>query len=182
MRDEMTIKAAIGLRVRLRRTRLIARARLALAGFAVCCIAGSTAADAAALDRFAGQWVVAGAVVAPWASDPRDPGDTADAQRLVGQRLAIGAGVFRAPDPLGCAKPTFAFRTAAADMLFEGSLNADGANKPTDPVAAARLLGVTQKTSPAMTASCSEVEFVLIDHDTMLFGLNNRVFTVKRAK
>jgi hypothetical protein len=33
-----------------------------------------------------------------------------------------------------------------------------------------------------MTASCSEVEFFLFDPDTILFGLNNRVFTVKRAK
>ena len=33
-----------------------------------------------------------------------------------------------------------------------------------------------------MTASCSEVEFLLIDPDTMLFGLDNRVFTAKRAK
>ena len=51
-----------------------------------------------------------------------------------------------------------------------------------DSVAAARALHVTAKTTPAMTASCSEVEFLLIDPDTMLFGLNNRVFSVTRAK
>jgi hypothetical protein len=33
-----------------------------------------------------------------------------------------------------------------------------------------------------MTASCSEVEFLLLDPDTILFGLNNRIFTAKRAK
>jgi hypothetical protein len=66
--------------------------------------------------------------------------------------------------------------------LFEGSLNADGAGKPTDPVAAARALGMTQKTARGMTASCSKVEFYLVDPDTILFGLNNRVFTVRRAK
>jgi hypothetical protein len=33
-----------------------------------------------------------------------------------------------------------------------------------------------------MTASCSEVEFVLLDPDRLLFGLNNRVYTMKRGK
>jgi hypothetical protein len=33
-----------------------------------------------------------------------------------------------------------------------------------------------------MTASCSEVEFFLLDPDTFVFGLNDRVFTAKRVK
>jgi hypothetical protein len=33
-----------------------------------------------------------------------------------------------------------------------------------------------------LTASCSEVEFFLVGPDTMLFGLNNRVFTAKRVR
>jgi hypothetical protein len=158
------------------------RVRVALAGSALCCIAASVSAPAVAQERFAGDWVVANAVVAPWASDPKDPTDQADAKRILGKRLAIGKGFLRAPEPLGCAKPTYALRDATADTLFEGSLNTDGANKPTDPEAAARALGITQKTVRGMTASCSEVEFLLIDPDTMLFGLNNRVFTAKRAK
>jgi hypothetical protein len=58
----------------------------------------------------------------------------------------------------------------------------DGVGKSTDPVAAARALGVTQKTTRAMTASCSEVEFILVNPDTLLFGLNNRIFAAVRAK
>ena len=134
-----------------------------------------------AQERFAGQWVVAGAIVAPWASDPKDHSDAADARRLVGKRLAIDAKSFRAPQPLGCAKPSYNFRDATADTLFEGSLNADGGGKPADAVVVARSLGVNQQTVRGMTASCSEVEFFLIDPDTILFGLNNRVFTAKRA-
>jgi hypothetical protein len=145
-------------------------------------IACSTSASAAGPGRFAGKWVISSVVMAPWAKDPKEPADEADAQRLVGKPLAIGGGVFRGPEPLGCAKPTYAFRSASADTLFEGSLNADGADKPTDPVVVARALHVTAKATPTMTASCSEDEFVLVDPDTMLFGLNNRVFTVKRAK
>lgn len=154
----------------------------ALVGIAPCWIAASASLPAAAQERFAGDWVVAGAVVAPWASEPRDPTDEAEARRFLGKRLAIGASALRAPAPLGCAKPTCVFRNAAADTLFEGSLSADGANKPTDPVVVARSLGVTQPTTRGMTASCSEVEFFLTGPDTMLFGLNNRVFTAKRAK
>lgn len=156
--------------------------RLAAAVATALWIAGSTSVFAAGLGRFAGNWVISSAVAAPWAKDPKNPTDEADAQRLIGKPLAIGAGFFRGPPPLGCDKPTYAFRSASADTLFEGSLNADGADKPTDPVAAARALHVTAKTTPAMTASCSEVEFLLIDPNTMLFGLNNRVFSVRRAK
>jgi len=156
--------------------------RLAAVAAVALWIACSTSAGAAGLGRFAGNWVISSAVAAPWAKDPKDPADEADAQRLIGKPLAIGAGFFRGPQPLGCDKPTYAFRGASADTLFEGSLNADGADKPTDPVVVARALRVTTKTTPAMTASCSEVEFLLIGPDTMLFGLNNRVFSVTRAK
>jgi hypothetical protein len=137
---------------------------------------------AAAQERFAGQWLIAGAVAAPWASNPKDAADEADAQRLVGKPLVIGATDFQAPEPLGCAKPKYVFRNATADELFEGSLNHDGAGKDVDADVAARALGMTRKMARGMTASCSEVEFFLIDPDTILFGLNNRVFTVKRAK
>jgi hypothetical protein len=142
---------------------------------ALCMTVASTASGAKAQERFAGRWAIAGSVVAPWASDPKDAADAADARRLVGKRIEIGTHFFNAPQPLGCAKPTYVFRAATADTLFEGSLNADGANKPTDPVVVARSFGMTGRTVRGMTASCSEVEFFLFDPDTILFGL-------KRAK
>ena len=156
--------------------------RLALAGLAAWAMALAASGPAAAQARFAGQWVIAKTAVASWARNPRDPADTADARRLVGQRLVIGPARLRAPQPLGCAHPTYAFRDAGADTLFEGGLNADGADRPTDPGALARALGMTTRTVRGMTASCSEVEFFLVGPDTMLFGLNNRVFTVRRVK
>jgi hypothetical protein len=155
------------------------RPRLAFAGAALVVL---TAIPAAAQEHFAGRWLISSAVAAPWASNPKDAADEADAQRLIGKPMTIAASAFRAPEPLGCAKAKYVFRNAGAGALFEGSLNADGGGKPTDPVAAARTLGMTQKTARGMTASCSEVEFYLVDPDTILFGLNNRVFTVKRAK
>ncbi|MGA8171378.1 MAG: hypothetical protein WB816_11210 [Methylocystis sp.] len=120
-------------------------------------------------------------VLAPWAR-ASDASDEADAKRLVGERVEISATALRAPAPLGCAKATYVFRDRTADMFFEGSLNQDGHGKPTDPNVAARALGIESNTMRAMTASCSEVEFVLVDPDTLLFGLNNRIFTMKRGK
>jgi hypothetical protein len=158
------------------------RARWSMAAFAACAIVAAIAAPAAAQEHFAGQWRVASAVAAPWARDFKRPAEGAEIKRFLGKTIAIGPTVLRAPEPLGCARPKYDFRDAGADTLFEGSLNADGAGKSTDPVAAARALGMTQKTARGMTASCSEVEFFLVDPDTILFGLNNRVFTVKRAK
>ena len=163
-----------------RRQGLIRRRALAVLTAGAMALAAS--GPAAAQQRFAGQWVVAKAAVASWAGDPKDPADVADARRLAGQRLVISASRLRAPEPLGCAHPTYEFRDAGADTLFEGGLNADGADRPTDPVALARALGMTTRTVRAMTASCSEVEFFLVDPDTLLFGLNNRVFTAKRVK
>jgi hypothetical protein len=147
-----------------------------------CTLAATLSSPAAAQERFAGQWTIVSAVPGPWARDPKNAVDEAEAQRFIAKTLTIGAPMLRAPEPLGCAKPTYTFRNAGADTLFEGSLNADGADKPTDPVAVAKTLGIVQKTMRGMTASCSEVEFFLLDPDTFVFGLNNRVFTAKRVK
>ena len=165
-----------------RRQGLTGQALGAATGLAVWLVAASAPAPAAAQARFAGQWVIAKAAVAPWARNPNEPADAADARRLVRKRLTIGAHRLTAPQPLGCVRPTYVFRDAGADTLFEGGLNTDGADRPTDPVALARSLGITQKTVRGMTASCSEVEFFLIGPDTVLFGLNNRVFTLTRVK
>lgn len=67
-------------------------------------------------------------------------------------------------------------------MLFEGGLNADGEGRPTDPVKVARSLGLAKDRFEAMTASCSEIEYLLVAPATIVFGLDNRVFTMTRAK
>jgi len=106
------------------------------------------------------------------------------ARRLVGpardHRHQAASGP---PRPLGLrqAEPT-PFRDAAADTLFEGSLNADGNDKPTDPVVVAKSArsGRRENDPRHDGECCSEVEFFLIKarHD-LLIGLNNRVFTLK---
>lgn len=156
--------------------------RAGFVALAVCVMGGYFSGQAAAQERFAGQWAIAGAVTAPWAPRSSDASDELEARRLIGKRVEISAGALRAPAPLGCAKATYVFRDTTPDMLFEGGLSADGDGKPTDPGVVARGLGIENKTLRAMTASCSEVEFVLLDPDRLLFGLNNRVYTMKRGK
>ena len=158
---------------------IAAGARLALAALALCAL---TTIGAQAQERFAGRWMIVSAVAAPWASHPQDSVNEAEAKRFVGQAMTIAAKSLSGPEPLGCAHATYAFRNTTADGLFEGALTADAAGKPADAAAAARALGVSAKRVRAMTASCSEVEFVLAGPDTILFGLNDRVFTAKRSK
>jgi hypothetical protein len=158
---------------------IAASARLALAVLALC---ASAATGPQAQERFAGRWTIAGAVAAPWARNPQGGVDEAEAKRLVGQPMMIAVRSLSAPEPLGCAHATYVFRNTSAEGLFEGALTADASGKPTDAVAAARALGISAKSVRAMTASCSEVEFVLAGPDTIMFGLNDHVFTATRAK
>lgn len=135
---------------------------------------------AVAQQRFTGRWTIAAAEVAPWADDPNNAADTAEARKLVGQPVSFSARALAAPEFLGCKRPTYAFRQAAADTLFEGGLTSDAADRPADAVATARKLGITAAEITGMTASCSEVEFFLADPNRILFALNNRIYTLKR--
>lgn len=152
------------------------------AGMIAAPAAGQDARPKSDPDLFTGHWKIASAVTAPWASDPTNKADTAEAKRLLGKELIIGKTLFQGPAPLGCAKPSFVIRDETPDMVFEGSLSADGANKPTDPIAVARSLGIDQTKVRGMTASCSEVEFLYLDFNKIMFGLNNRIFTARREK
>ena len=55
-------------------------ASLALVAAALSALAGPAAAQA----KFAGQWLVTAAVVAPWDNAPKDPVDAKEAKRFVG--------------------------------------------------------------------------------------------------
>jgi hypothetical protein len=142
----------------------------------------AVAGPAAAQARFAGTWTIAGASVAPWARDPKDAQDAAEARRLVGRTVRFGKDALAAPEPLGCKRPSYEFREAEPDTLFEGGLEHDGADRPLDAVAQARKLGITARRVTGMTASCSEVEFFLTAPDTVLFGLDNRIYALKRKR
>jgi hypothetical protein len=102
-------------------------------------------------------------------------------RRLIGQTIAFGPKTVAGPKPLGCWKPVYATRQDGPDMLFQGSLaEPDRAGKPRDAATLARGLGMTSATIATLEVGCSEVEFHALAPDVLVFGLDNRVYTVRR--
>ena len=83
------------------------------------------------------------------------------------------------PAPLGCARATYSAHNDTADLLFEGSLaEPDRNGKPRNAEASARALGMTTHTVETVETSCSEVAYHRLSPTTLLFGLNNRIYTL----
>lgn len=128
-----------------------------------------------------GQWVIAKASLAPWA-DPLQRGSPAEARRLVGRRVNFAPHAVTGPAPLGCPQAAYSVRQDTADLLFEGSLaEPDRNGKPRDAVALARKLGMTTRAVETVETSCSEVAYHRFSPRTLVFGLNNRIYTLHPA-
>lgn len=89
------------------------------------------------------------------------------------------------PELLGCGQTETTVETLPFAGLFEGGLAGD----PKDPAAAydedkarklALDLGFTAEPVPTLYQGCSEIGLHLRDATTLLFGLDNRIFTMKR--
>lgn len=128
-----------------------------------------------------GRWIIARAALAPWA-DPLQRGGAAEARRLVGRTVIFAPHSVTGPAPLGCTHATYASHQDTADLLFEGSLaEPDRRGRPRDPVALARALGMTRRTVETVETSCSEVAYHRFSPTTLVFGLNNRIYTLRPA-
>ena len=133
---------------------------------------------------FAGNWKITGAVHAPW-EDPAHPMITDDAERYTDKLVTIARDSLTGPDLMGCGKTEVTVETLPFAGLFEGGLGAD----PKDPAGAydetkakklALELGFTAEPVPTLFQGCSEVSLHLRDASTLLFGLNDRIFTLKK--
>jgi hypothetical protein len=159
------------------------RSRLVYAlAFALACVSSSAAY---ALDAaFAGRWVIAGAVIAPWA-DPQQAGGPAEEKRLVGQTVTFGPTAVVGPPPLGCPHAAYTQHDDPPDMLYEGGLaEPDAHGKPRDAVALAHSLGLIGPTAHTLETGgrCSEIAYHLLAPGVLSFGLNNRVYTLNRPQ
>jgi hypothetical protein len=144
-----------------------------------------TALPAAAEDfAFAGSWTIVGAVHAPW-EDPDKPIVSDDADRYVGKTVTITLDSMEGPGLMGCGKTAITVDSHPFAGIFEGGLAAD----PKDPggrcdAAKARRaaldLGFTREPVPTLYQGCSELGLHLRDANTLLFGLNNRIFTMHK--
>jgi len=132
--------------------------------------------------QFAGRWIITGATVAPWA-DPLQRGGAEEEKRLVGKVVAFGPHSILGPSPLGCPRATYTQRDDPPDMLYEGGLaEPDASGKPRDAAALAHALGLVGPVARTLEtgAQCSEVSYHLLAPGLLSFGLNNRVYTLRR--
>jgi hypothetical protein len=130
-------------------------------------------AQAATLD-FLGNWTVTTSEPAPWA-DPKYKPVASDLKALVGHTVAFRVDAIDAPAPLTCRKPRYAIKQYAPDMLFQGSLTASDKQ--------ALALGFTGKTIQTVETGCEGAfDFHFVDADHAMFGLNNRIYRLQRAK
>lgn len=128
-----------------------------------------------------GRWIIARAELAPWA-DPLQRGGQAEERRLVGRTVTFAPHAVSGPPPLGCAHATYAAHWDTADLLFEGSLaEPDRNGKPRNAEVLARALGATTHTVLTVETSCSEVAYHRFSPTTLVFGLNNRIYTLRPA-
>jgi hypothetical protein len=69
----------------------------------------------------------------------------------------------------------YEIKSHAPDMLFQGGL--------TDPPKQAAALGFKGTAITTLETGCaSELDFHMVDADIVLFGLNDRIYTLTRSK
>ena len=126
-----------------------------------------------AQETFVGPWTISKADAAPWA----DKGASSDpeAKALLGRAVSILPDRIEGPKPLGCRKLKYKVTGYAPDMLFQGGL--------TDPGKQAAALGFKGTAIKTLETGCeSEIDFHMVDEMTVLFGLNDRIYTMTRKR
>jgi hypothetical protein len=144
---------------------------------AVLCLCAAPAAAAAADNPFLGTWAVTDAKIAPWydgnGAKPKIDPALARKTILFARSSASGSSV------VGCSKPIYAVTTVGPEMLFEGNLK--------DPAKDAATLGFKSDKIVTMNEGCDvktgdmALDFPMVDQDTILLGLNNMIYTLKRV-
>jgi len=148
-------------------------------------LAIAASAHAADWQKFAGNWQITGSAIAPWA-DPTHPPQSAETKRLAGKRVTFTPSRVAGPSPLGCVKPKYTVQVVPAEGIFEGMLADPRNGQPTGSAAAlasAKALGFDDPEHiTSIDVGCSEVQFHALHRGVLVFGLNNRVYTMVRRK
>ena len=129
---------------------------------------------------FAGSWTVVKAQDAPWVGPKSDLKPHYEAV-LKGATITFRPNRVDAPGWFACAKPHYAIEELEADSLFEGGL-ADADRGMTTPKETATKLGFVGDKFPTLETGCAELSFHLAARDTILFGLNNVIYTLTRTR
>jgi hypothetical protein len=131
---------------------------------------GSKGPVPASLASLLGEWRIVGSVPAPWAD-----ATPAIAAIAIGARIRLAPERLEGPQPIGCGAARFERFEAPPEGLFE-------ANLP-DPERDAARLGFHAGLVACVRAICANasLDFHLVDPWTMVFGLDNRIYTLSRA-
>lgn len=170
-------RLALRLRGRRRTARVSSRWTLLLAIAALLTIATVARGAAGAPDpsppsvaSLLGEWRIVGSVPAPWAE-----ATPAIAAIEIGARIRVAPERLEGPHPIGCGAARFERFEAPPEGLFEGNLP--------DPARDAARLGFRAGLVACLRAICANasLDFHLADPWTLLFGLDNRIYTLSRA-
>jgi hypothetical protein len=130
-----------------------------------------TSASAAEPSAFLGAWLIASSQTAPWVAPGQQLGQS-DIYGLVGRRVVFVANRIDAPSPLGCTGPHYETKAVPPDGLFQGNLP--------DAAKQAAALGYSSQITTLETG-CVDIEYHLVDANTAMFALDNRLYRMERA-
>ena len=145
----------------------------------ILCLMAAVPAQALAQGVFTGSWRVTGAQDAPWVGPKSDLKPSYEAA-LRNATIAFGPKRVDGPGWFACPRPRYAITELEPESLFEGGLDDPDRGMTTPKETAARLGFVGQK-FPTLETGCAELSFHLAAPDTILFGLNNVIYTLKRT-
>jgi hypothetical protein len=127
---------------------------------------------------FMGAWQVTKAAVASYydgagAKPSPDP-------ELMGKTVVFAPGGVSGSRTLACARPAYSAAKVPPDFLFEGDLG-----NPSEDAAA---LGFRGESIVSLSLGCEsrdgslEFDFPMVDRDTILLGVGNMIYTLKRTQ
>jgi len=133
----------------------------------------SSSCGAHAQEAFLGPWIISKSEPAPWAE--KGAASDAEAKPLLGKPVSILQDRIDGPKPLGCPKLRYKITDYTPDMLFQGGLTAPDKQAP--------ALGFKDKAIKTLETGCeAEIDFHMVDAMTVLFGLNDRIYTMTRRR
>lgn len=125
---------------------------------------------------FFGEWAVSAAKIAPWWDGK---GDEPAADPAFASNVVLGSNKSGGPPLLNCDTPNYEVNMTSPRGLFEGNLP--------DPGKDATDLGFKSSEISALTFTCASgaadvsLNFAMIDDDTIMLGLDNVLYTLKRV-
>jgi hypothetical protein len=146
-------------------------------------LCATSLSSAMAEDAFyLGQWKITGAAPAPWIKSDAElfPDEM---KSLVGQTITIKADAIEGPGGFPCKGPKYEVMQGGPDMLFQGGFGEMQAqNAASDPQKLAEQVGFNGTDYKTVLTGCEfAVDFSIgADQDTMMFALDNAVYTMKR--